>query len=65
MEWHSARFSAGSADGVEHFALRASGILAGVAARFTSLRFIRKSLFFEEILFACSEYEFLAAVFAD
>ena len=65
MKWYFTWFPARSTYSIKHFALRAPGIFAGVAARFTSLGFICKTLLLIKILLACSENEFLTAVFAD
>lgn len=64
LERNLAGFSAGSAYGIEHLARCSSIVFTGVTAGFASLRFVRKSFFLKEILFARGENEFIAAVFA-
>ena len=64
LERNFAFFSAGSAYSIKHFALRSAVVLTGIAARFASLWLVSEALFLEEILFACGEYKFLAAIYA-
>ena len=64
LERNLAGFSAGSTNRIVHLALGSSGVFAGTAAGFASLRLICKSFFSEKVLLAGSKYEFLSAILA-
>ena len=76
LEWHLAGFAAFRANCVIHLArcVVAVSAIAGTAsgcaltsdaARFATLRFVRKTFFGEKLLLVGSKGEFLSAIFAD
>ena len=64
LERNLAGLSARSTNSVKHLAGSSSAIFTRCTAGRASLGFISESFFFEEILLACSECEFLPAVYA-
>lgn len=70
LEGYLGGFAAAGTDHVEHFSVSAigsaaSGVLAGIPARFAALGFIGEAFFCIKFLFGSCEKEFGAAVFAN